>query len=367
MLQANELRLINRLLCFPFVKYSSFHSDFPMNSQAMTFQDLILTLQNYWADKGCVILQPYDMEVGAGTFHTATFLRALGPERWNAAYVQPSRRPTDGRYGNNPNRLQHYYQFQVMLKPNPPNIQELYLGSLKAIGIDPLVHDIRFVEDNWESPTLGAWGLGWEVWLNGMEVTQFTYFQQVGGIECFPVTGEITYGLERLAMYVQGVDSVYDLVWADGEFGRVTYGDVFHQNEVEQSTYNFEHADVSKMGELFDFYEQQADKLVDAGLPLPAYEMVLKASHAFNLLDARGAISVTERQRFILRVRTLSRKVAFGYVESRAKLGFPLADDDHRQAALDKYLPKEAADDVNVNASTNEKAAKSKSTKNNNK
>ncbi len=367
MLQANELRLINRLLCFPFVKYSSFHSDFPMNSQAMTFQDLILTLQNYWADKGCVILQPYDMEVGAGTFHTATFLRALGPERWNAAYVQPSRRPTDGRYGNNPNRLQHYYQFQVMLKPNPPNIQELYLGSLKAIGIDPLVHDIRFVEDNWESPTLGAWGLGWEVWLNGMEVTQFTYFQQVGGIECFPVTGEITYGLERLAMYVQGVDSVYDLVWADGEFGRVTYGDVFHQNEVEQSTYNFEHADVPKMGELFDFYEQQADKLVDAGLPLPAYEMVLKASHAFNLLDARGAISVTERQRFILRVRTLSRKVAFGYVESRAKLGFPLADDDHRQAALDKYLPKEAADDVNVHASTNEKAAKSKSTKNNNK
>ena len=338
-----------------------------MNSQAMTFQDLILTLQNYWADKGCVILQPYDMEVGAGTFHTATFLRSLGPERWNAAYVQPSRRPTDGRYGDNPNRLQHYYQFQVVLKPNPPDIQELYLGSLKAIGIDPLVHDIRFVEDNWESPTLGAWGLGWEVWLNGMEVTQFTYFQQVGGIECFPVTGEITYGLERLAMYVQGVDSVYDLVWADGEFGRVTYGDVFHQNEVEQSTYNFEHADVPKMGELFDFYEQQADKLVDAGLPLPAYEMVLKASHAFNLLDARGAISVTERQRFILRVRTLSRKVAFGYVESRAKLGFPLADDDHRQAALDKYLPKEAADDVNVNASTNEKAAKSKSTKNNNK
>ncbi|MGM8910033.1 glycine--tRNA ligase subunit alpha [Psychrobacter sp. 1U1] len=307
----------------------------------MTFQDLILTLQNYWADKGCVVLQPYDMEVGAGTFHTATFLRSLGPECWNAAYVQPSRRPTDGRYGDNPNRLQHYYQFQVVLKPNPPNIQELYLDSLRAIGIDPLVHDVRFVEDNWESPTLGAWGLGWEIWLNGMEVTQFTYFQQVGGIECFPVTGEITYGLERLAMYVQGVDSVYDLVWTDGEFGRVTYGDVFHQNEVEQSTYNFEHADVPKMGEFFDFYEAQADKLVAEGLPLPAYEMVLKASHAFNLLDARGAISVTERQRFILRVRTLARKVALSYVEARAKLGFPLADDDHRQAALDKYLPKE--------------------------
>jgi len=324
------------------------------NSQPMTFQDLILTLQNYWADKGCVILQPYDMEVGAGTFHTATFLRSLGPERWNAAYVQPSRRPTDGRYGDNPNRLQHYYQFQVVLKPNPPNIQELYLDSLRAIGIDPLVHDVRFVEDNWESPTLGAWGLGWEIWLNGMEVTQFTYFQQVGGIECFPVTGEITYGLERLAMYVQGVDSVYDLVWADGEFGRVTYGDVFHQNEVEQSTYNFEHADVPMMGEMFDFYEQQADKLVEAGLPLPAYEMVLKASHAFNLLDARGAISVTERQRFILRVRTLARKVAIGYVEARAKLGFPLADEAHRAEALEKYLPKEVADTDN-NQSTNQK------------
>ena len=311
-----------------------------INPQTLTFQDLILTLQNYWADKGCVILQPYDMEVGAGTFHTATFLRSLSPERWNAAYVQPSRRPTDGRYGDNPNRLQHYYQFQVVLKPNPPNMQELYLDSLRAIGIDPLVHDIRFVEDNWESPTLGAWGLGWEIWLNGMEVTQFTYFQQVGGIECFPVTGEITYGLERLAMYVQGVDSVYELVWADGEFGRVTYGDVFHQNEVEQSTYNFEHADVPKMSEFFDFYEAQADKLVTEGLPLPAYEMVLKASHAFNLLDARGAISVTERQRFILRVRTLARKVALGYVEARAKLGFSLADDEHRQAALDKYLPK---------------------------
>ena len=324
-----------------FDKYSlPNHRLYSGNSRMMTFQQLILTLQNYWAEKGCVVLQPYDMEMGAGTFHTATFLRALGPERWHAAYVQPSRRPTDGRYGDNPNRLQHYYQFQVVLKPNPPDIQELYLGSLKAIGIDTLTHDVRFVEDNWESPTLGAWGLGWEVWLNGMEVTQFTYFQQVGGIECFPVTGEITYGLERLAMYIQGVDSVYDLVWTDGEFGRVTYGDVFHQNEVEQSTYNFEHADVAKMFELFDFYESQADKLVGLNLPLPAYEMVLKASHTFNLLDARGAISVTERQRFILRVRTLARKVAQSYVEARAKLGFPLADEAHRQEALDKYLPK---------------------------
>lgn len=310
------------------------------SGKTLTFQALILTLQNYWASRGCVVLQPYDMEVGAGTFHTATFLRALTPERWNAAYVQPSRRPTDGRYGDNPNRLQHYYQFQVVLKPNPANIQELYLGSLKAIGIDTLTHDVRFVEDNWESPTLGAWGLGWEVWLNGMEVTQFTYFQQVGGIECFPVTGEITYGLERLAMYIQGVDSVYDLVWADGEFGRVTYGDVFHQNEVEQSAYNFEHADVAKLFELFDFYEEQADKLVAVNLPLPAYEMVLKASHAFNLLDARGAISVTERQRFILRVRTLARKVAISYTEARAKLGFPLADDAHKAEALEKWLRK---------------------------
>lgn len=309
----------------------------------MTFQQLILTLQSYWADKGCVILQPYDMEVGAGTFHTATFLRALTPERWNAAYVQPSRRPTDGRYGDNPNRLQHYYQFQVVLKPNPPDIQELYLGSLEAIGIDTQVHDVRFVEDNWESPTLGAWGLGWEVWLNGMEVTQFTYFQQVGGIECFPVTGEITYGLERLAMYIQGVDSVYDLVWTDGAFGRVTYGDVFHQNEVEQSTYNFEYADVAKLFDLFDFYEAQAAKLVGVNLPLPAYEMVLKASHTFNLLDARGAISVTERQRFILRVRTLALQVAQSYVEARAKLGFPLADEAHRAEALAKYLPKDDA------------------------
>ena len=299
-----------------------------------TFQGLILALQNYWAEQGCVILQPYDMEMGAGTFHTATFLRALGPETWNAAYVQPSRRPKDGRDGENPNRLQHYYPFQVVLKPNPDNIQQLYLDSLKAIGIDTLVHDIRFVEDNWESPTLGAWGLGWEVWLNGMEVTQFTYFQQVGGVECYPVTGEITYGLERLAMYLQGVDSVYDLVWTKGQFGTVTYGDVFHQNEVEQSTYNFEYANVEKMFELFDFYEAEATRLIEAELPLPAYEQVIKASHSFNLLDARGAISVTERQRYILRVRTLARSIAQSYVAARAKLGFPMAEPELRDEVL---------------------------------
>lgn len=301
-----------------------------------TFQDLILALQSYWAEQGCVILQPYDMEVGAGTFHTATFLRAIGPEKWNAAYVQPSRRPTDGRYGENPNRLQHYYQFQVILKPNPANFQDLYLGSLECIGIDTRVHDVRFVEDNWESPTLGAWGLGWEVWLNGMEVTQYTYFQQVGGIECYPVTGEITYGLERLAMYLQGVDSIYDLIWADGPFGRVTYGDVFHQNEVEQSTYNFEYANVEKLFELFDFYESEANRLIELQLPLPTYEMVLKASHTFNLLDARRAISVTERQRYILRVRTLARAVASSYLHSRARLGFPMADPKLRDDVLAK-------------------------------
>ncbi|KRI43677.1 glycine--tRNA ligase subunit alpha, partial [Acinetobacter baumannii] len=259
---------------------------------------------------------------------------ALGPETWNAAYVQPSRRPKDGRYGENPNRLQHYYQFQVVLKPNPDNIQQLYLDSLKAIGIDTLTHDIRFVEDNWESPTLGAWGLGWEVWLNGMEVTQFTYFQQVGGVECYPVTGEITYGLERLAMYLQGVDSVYDLVWTKGQFGTVTYGDVFHQNEVEQSTYNFEYAPVDKLFELFDFYESEANRLMEAKLPLPAYEQVVKASHTFNLLDARGAISVTERQRYILRVRTLARAIAQSYVQARAELGFPMAEPHLRDEVL---------------------------------
>ncbi|MDO9321900.1 MAG: glycine--tRNA ligase subunit alpha [Pseudomonas sp.] len=310
-----------------------------------TFQDLILALQQYWAEQGCVVLQPYDMEVGAGTFHTATFLRAIGPETWNAAYVQPSRRPADGRYGENPNRLQHYYQFQVILKPNPENFQELYLGSLKHIGLDPLVHDIRFVEDNWESPTLGAWGLGWEIWLNGMEVTQFTYFQQVGGIECYPVTGEITYGLERLAMYLQGVDSVYDLVWTDGPFGKVTYGDVFHQNEVEQSTYNFEHANVEKLFELFDFYESEANRLIELHLPLPTYEMVLKASHTFNLLDARRAISVTARQQYILRVRALARAVAQSYLLARAKLGFPMAAPDLRDEVLAKLAESGVLDD----------------------
>lgn len=300
------------------------------SAKTMTFQELILTLQQFWADKGCVVLQPLDMEVGAGTFHPATFLRSIGPERWNSAYVQPSRRPTDGRYGENPNRLQHYYQFQVVLKPSPDNIQELYLDSLKMLGFDPLEHDIRFVEDNWESPTLGAWGLGWEVWLNGMEVTQFTYFQQVGGIDCYPVTGEITYGLERLAMYIQNVDNVYDLIWSEGEFGVTTYGDVFHQNEVEQSTYNFEYADTDFLFQLFDDCEKQCLSLIENKLALPAYEFVLKASHTFNLLDARKAISVTERQRFILRVRTLARAVAQAYFDSRAALGFPLADADIR-------------------------------------
>lgn len=291
-----------------------------------TFQGLILALQNFWAAQGCVILQPLDMEVGAGTFHPATFLRALGPESWNSAYVQPSRRPTDGRYGENPNRLQHYYQFQVVMKPSPEHFQELYLESLASIGIDPLVHDLRFVEDNWESPTLGAWGLGWEVWLNGMEVTQFTYFQQAGGLECYPVMGEITYGLERLAMYLQGVNNVYDLVWTYSPNGDVvTYGDIWQQNEREQSTYNFEVAEVPALFKWFDQCEQECLKLVAAKLPLPAYEQVLKASHTFNLLDARHAISVTERQRFILRVRSLAREVALLYFNSRKEAGFPLA------------------------------------------
>lgn len=289
-----------------------------------TFSELIATLQDFWAQQGCVILQPLDKEVGAGTFHPATFLRSLGPEPWKSAYVQPSRRPTDGRYGDNPNRLQHYYQFQVLLKPSPPNIQDLYLDSLKALGLDPLVHDIRFVEDNWESPTLGAWGLGWEVWLNGMEVTQFTYFQQVGGLECKPVSGELTYGLERLAMYLQGVESVYDLVWArDGE-RVVTYGDVFHQNEVEQSRYNFEEANVDDLFAAFAKAEAACTKLVEKGLPLPAYERVLDASHAFNMLDARQAISVSERQAYILRVRNLARACAESYYAAREALGFPL-------------------------------------------
>ena len=286
-----------------------------------TFQQIILSLNQYWDRHGCVLLQPYDMEMGAGTFHTATFLRAVGPEPWNAAYVQPCRRPKDGRYGENPNRLQHYYQYQVVMKPSPDRFQELYLGSLtEALGIDPRKNDIRFVEDDWESPTLGAWGLGWEVWLNGMEITQFTYFQQVGGLDCRPVLGELTYGLERLAMYLQGKESVFDLVWVDG----VTYGDVYHQNEVEQSRYNFELANTETLFQHFGQFEGEAKRLMEAQCVLPAYEMVLNSSHAFNLLDARGAISVTERAAYIGRVRNLARAIAQAYHEAREKLGFPL-------------------------------------------
>ena len=285
-----------------------------------SFQNLILKLQSYWAEKGCAITQPFDMEVGAGTFHPATFLRSIGPEPWKAAYVQPSRRPGDGRYGENPNRLQHYYQFQVLLKPSPDDIQDLYLDSLRAIGIDLKMHDVRFVEDNWESPTLGAWGLGWEVWLNGMEVSQFTYFQQVGGLSCKPISGELTYGLERLAMYLQGVDSIYDLIWTEG----LTYGDVFHQNEVEQSKYNFEIADTEVLFRQFDEAEAMNLKLIEENLPFPAYEQTMKASHIFNLLDARKAISVTDRARFIRRVRSMSQKVAKEYYDSRERLGFPM-------------------------------------------
>jgi glycyl-tRNA synthetase alpha chain len=294
------------------------------NLSSQTFQGMILTLQRYWAEQGCVIMQPYDIEMGAGTFHPATFLRAIGPEPWNAAYVQPCRRPTDGRYGKNPNRAQHYYQFQVLMKPSPENIQELYLGSLKVLGIDPLTDDIRFVEDNWESPTLGAWGLGWEVWQNGMEVTQFTYFQQVGGLVCSPVSGEITYGLERLAMSIQNKNSIYDLEWSHTPQGIVTYGDVFLQNEKEMSAYNFEHANTDLLLAQFTSLEAEAQKFIESGLPLPAYEMMLKCSHTFNLLDARKAISVTERQRYILRVRALAKAVAEAYYASREKLGFPM-------------------------------------------
>jgi len=286
----------------------------------VTFQDLILSLQNYWAQKGCVIQQPYDIEKGAGTFNPATFLRSLGPEPWNVAYVEPSRRPTDGRYGENPNRLQHYYQFQVILKPSPQDIQDMYLDSLKSFGVDPVAHDIRFVEDDWESPTLGAWGLGWEVWLDGMEITQFTYFQQVGGIDLKPVSGEITYGCERIAMYLQGVDNVYDLEWVNG----IKYGDIHHQTEVEFSAYNFEEADTGMLFKLFDMYEQESIRMSEKELVFPAYDFVMKASHAFNLLDARGAISVTERAHYIGRVRNLSRRCAQGYVAQREKLGFPL-------------------------------------------
>ncbi len=305
----------------------------------LTFQQIILRLQAYWAGHGCALLQPYDMEVGAGTSHTATFLRALGPEPWKAAYVQPSRRPKDGRYGDNPNRLQHYYQYQVLLKPASANILDLYLGSLEMLGFDLKANDVRFVEDDWENPTLGAWGLGWEVWLNGMEVTQFTYFQQVGGIDCKPISGEITYGLERLAMYLQGVDNVYKLTWTEG----LLYGDVYHQNEVEQSTYNFDHSDVAFLLSAFGAHEAQARHLVDSELALPAYEQVLKAAHSFNLLDARGAISVTERAAYIGRIRNLSRGVAQSYLQSRAKLDFPLAPRRWAADALASLQAKKAA------------------------
>jgi len=292
-----------------------------------TLQGMIATLQAFWAQQGCTIIQPLDMEVGAGTFHPATFLRAIGPEPWRAAYVQPSRRPTDGRYGDNPNRVQHYYQFQVILKPSPANIQELYLDSLRALGVDPLLDDIRFVEDNWESPTLGAWGLGWEVWQNGLEVSQFTYFQQIGALECKPVTGELTYGLERLAMSLQGIDNIYDLVWSKSSHGTVTYGDVFHQNEVEMSKFNFEHANIELLFQQFYAFENESQRLIELGLPLPAYEMVLKASHTFNLLDARRALSVTERQQHILKIRRLAKAVAESYYQAREALGFPLLQD----------------------------------------
>jgi glycyl-tRNA synthetase alpha chain len=305
-----------------------------IGAKPRTFQELIFRLQHYWSARGCVVLQPYDMEVGAGTFHTATFLRAIGPEPWSAAYVQPSRRPTDGRYGQNPFRVQHYYQFQVLIKPSPADFLDLYLDSLRALGFDPRVHDVRFVEDNWESPTLGAWGLGWEVWLNGMEISQFTYFQQVGGLECRPVSGEITYGLERLAMYLQDVGSLFDLVWTDGPQGPVTYGDVFLQNEIEQSTYNFDHANVGVLLRHFDEHEQSCNDLLAVRLPLPAYEQALKASHIFNLLDARRAISVTERARYILRVRTLARGVAQAYYASREALGFPMLHGAGASAAV---------------------------------
>ncbi len=290
----------------------------------MDFQALIFALQQYWAERGCIIQQPYDMEMGAGTFHPATFLRAIGPEPWHAAYVQPCRRPADGRYGDNPNRLQHYYQFQVLLKPSPDDMQEQYLDSLRHLGVDPLIHDIRFVEDNWGSPTLGAWGLGWEVWLNGMEISQFTYFQQVGGLTCHPVSGELTYGVERIAMYLQDTDNVYDLLWANSGKGEVRYGDIYQQSEVEMSSYNFDQANTENLFRCFDECDTQSARLIEAGLSLPAYEMVLKASHIFNLLDARQALSVTERQRFILKIRQMAQAIARAYLQRREQLGFPL-------------------------------------------
>ncbi|HHT9117697.1 MAG TPA: glycine--tRNA ligase subunit alpha [Candidatus Hypogeohydataceae bacterium YC38] len=286
----------------------------------MTFQEIILRLQNYWAERGCLIMQPYDMEVGAGTFNPATFLRCLGPEPWRTAYVEPSRRPTDGRYGDNPNRLQHYYQFQVILKPAPEDSQEIYLNSLKELGIDLVGHDVRFVEDDWESPTLGATGLGWEVWLDGLEITQFTYFQQVGGLDLDPISLELTYGLERIAMFIQKKDSVFDLIWSDGH----TYRDVHHEDEVEFSTYNFEEADVQMHLRLFEMYEQEAKRLLDKGLILPAYDFVLKCSHTFNVLDARKAVGVAQRTRYIARVRALARGCAEGYLKLREEMGWPL-------------------------------------------
>jgi glycyl-tRNA synthetase alpha chain len=286
----------------------------------MHFQDVLMTLERFWADRGCIIQQPYDLEVGAGTFNPATMLRVLGPEPWNVAYVEPSRRPTDGRYGENPNRLQHYYQYQVILKPSPLDIQDQYLDSLRALGIDPLAHDIRFVEDDWESPTLGAWGLGWEVWLDGMEITQFTYFQQAGGIDLHPISVELTYGPERISMYLQGINNVYDLVWTDG----IKYGDIHHRGEVEFSTYNFEQADVAMLFDLFERYEKESHRIISLGLVLPAYDYCLKCSHTFNLLDARGAISVAERSRLIGRVRQMARLCAEGYLKQREAMGFPL-------------------------------------------
>ena len=293
-------------------------------ASSISFQHLIRLLDDFWSAQGCLRVQPFDMEVGAGTNHPATYLRAIGPEPWAVAYVQPSRRPNDGRYGKNPNRLQHYYQYQVLIKPSPMNIQALYIQSLEMLGIDPLTHDIRFVEDNWESPTLGAWGIGWEVRLNGMEISQFTYFQQVGGLECCPVSGEITYGLERVAMYLQDIDNVYDLLWSNTKGNAILYGQLYHQNEAEMSAYNFEYADIVLLQNQFEGYERECTALIAAKLPIPAYEQVIKASHTFNLLDARNAISVTERQRYILRVRSLARATAETYYQSRKHLGFPL-------------------------------------------
>ena len=295
-------------------------------SNLITLQALIHRLEMFWADQGCVIDQPYDLEMGAATFHPATFLRAIGPEPWRAAYPQPCRRPTDGRYGHNPNRLQRYFQFQVILKPSPDDIQELYLSSLFQLNIDPLAHDIRFVEDNWESPTLGAWGLGWEVWLDGMEISQFTYFQQIGGFDCKPISGELTYGLERIAMYLQDVPSVYDLVWTQNKETTIRYGDIYHQNEAEQSAYNFDHANTKSLFNKFDASERECQQLIKSELPVAAYDHVLKCSHAFNLLDARQVISVTERQQYILRIRKLSQSVANSYYASREAKNFPLAN-----------------------------------------